>query len=793
MALSITPVAGSRAVEAGIAWPAVFEALFTLIAIAALLPLFGIVAADDVGRGGRFADDPAAVTGLPRPVLPGACRSVGPLADASIRERVCPALAVRSSDAPIEQSAASLVDASARASAAFMGSVRQDQARLAELHSRQRDGASDSPAFRDAISAIDEHARTFAQRYAIDFAGGGPTPLRCASASIAAAFRTTPHDRSDRADAPRAANALLLLGAALDGHPAVGVLARQAALPAANRLAPRTCGTLGLPEALARTSLLMADAHQATTNGAKNEAMRELLRSAGWQWAGAMLLGLAFLTLSRHTRSATPGVALALAVWAVAAWAGRVPWPHAAERAFVPGREGVSLLTPPAPFVGWLLAAAVVVLLAIPALRKPLRLSTQAPSSRVGYPGFVALTGVGWLVLLDLSANASFVNRYLALYHQGHLWLAMLLLSVLVFLRQPLGRLLAWMLSVIDGAANRIGRSTGTLGAATLAIAATAMLVAAFALLANLRQVTSEIGRLWLMLGAAWFFFLRGTPLAERLARSGGSFSSFVRYVLPLAFVVLVLIGAMIMTHDMGPLLIAGYGAGAFLAASVAMWMHQRYGTSYTAHVLAMAVFVGWIVLVTVALFETGSVDATTAGRLENLAAPLASANDQLAIVTWFQQVAPPAGFGLGHVPWCGYAGAVGCAGVPAQVHSDYTFTALVGAFGWTAAWTVTLGCAIWLHRLIRQHGRITPGEPRLVAGSARLVNDEQGFLSWLAVTWVVLALCQLAVTVAGNLAVIPLTGVTFPFVSFGMTSLLVNVALLALCLNVNVPARGRG
>ena len=47
--------------------------------------------------------------------------------------------------------------------------------------------------------------------------------------------------------------------------------------------------------------------------------------------------------------------------------------------------------------------------------------------------------------------------------------------------------------------------------------------------------------------------------------------------------------------------------------------------------------------------------------------------------------------------------------------------------------------------------------------------------------------------TVAGNLAVIPLTGVTFPFVSFGMTSLLVNVALLALCLNVNVPSRGRG
>ena len=46
------------------------------------------------------------------------------------------------------------------------------------------------------------------------------------------------------------------------------------------------------------------------------------------------------------------------------------------------------------------------------------------------------------------------------------------------------------------------------------------------------------------------------------------------------------------------------------------------------------------------------------------------------------------------------------------------------------------------------------------------------------------------AVTVAGNLAVLPLTGVTFPFVSFGMTSLLVNMALLGLAINVNLPSR---
>ena len=246
----------------------------------------------------------------------------------------------------------------------------------------------------------------------------------------------------------------------------------------------------------------------------------------------------------------------------------------------------------------------------------------------------------------------------------------------------------------------------------------------------------------------------------------------------------------MLVTRDMGPLLIAGYAAGAFLAASVAMWWHQRSGSKVGAFALAVVLFAAWIAAVNVALFKLGAVDSVTAARLESLAAPLASANDQLALVSWFQHAAPRDGFGLGAVPWCGYSPVGGCGGVPAQIHSDYTFTAIVGVFGSTAAWAASLGCAVWLHRLIRHHGRVTRGEPRFVRVGGRIAHDGQALLSWIAVAWVVLTLCQLAVTVAGNLAVLPLTGVTFPFVSFGMTSLLVNMAFLALCLNVDLPAR---
>jgi cell division protein FtsW (lipid II flippase) len=243
----------------------------------------------------------------------------------------------------------------------------------------------------------------------------------------------------------------------------------------------------------------------------------------------------------------------------------------------------------------------------------------------------------------------------------------------------------------------------------------------------------------------------------------------------------------MLLLHDMGPLLIASYAAGAFLAASIAMWWHVRTGARYAPAVLAVIAFTGWIAIVALAVFQFGAVHEVTAGRLENLAAPLASGNDQQALVAWFREAAPANGFGLGAVPWCGFTSAT-CAGVPAQIHSDYTFTALVGVFGWSAAWVLTLSTAVWLHRLIRHHGRVTRGEPRFVHRAGRVVADSQALLSWVGVVWVVLTLCQLAVTVAGNVAVLPLTGVTFPFVSFGMTSLVVNSALLALCINVSLP-----
>ena len=760
------------------------EALLLCLVIAALWPAFQRVAQFGDGRDQRFAPRGLVVRGLPEPVLPAACALVADAADVLLKERLCsgPRWPTAQPRAALPEAwPEPLRQAAARAARALVAPVAQAQAEAQALRQRQHEGIGDLRALADAAAAIEADTAPYAARFQLR--AGSALPLQCLV------------DEAEAGPGPAAppaarANALLLQAAALDGRAATAALATQVALPP-TAPAREGCATSSAAR-LAAAATLMADARQSHARARKDEAMRALLPSAGLQWTVAMGLGYLLLCASRVARAVAPGIAAALGSWALAAWAGRVPWPLAGARSFEPARGDLAWTSAPAAFVIALALAAA--LLALTSMARGHAATepdgpSQTLSTRLGYPGLALATGVGWLLLLDLSAHGHLVNRYLALYHQGHLWLGMLLFSVLLFARRPLARALARALSVLGGRTRRLAALL-TPAAATVLVAGAALLaVLAFgALLANLRQLTSELGRVWLIVGAAWFFFLRAGPLARRLAESGPAHVPVLRYLWPLLLVVGVLITAMVLTRDMGPLLIAGYASGGFIGAALAAWTHARGARPAAGFLIALAVFGLWIAAITAALFHVGSLDEVTAARLESLAAPLASTNDQLALVTWFQRASPPQGHGLGAVPWCGHAAAAAqCSGVPAQVHSDYTFTALVGTWGATAAWALALGMAFWLHRLVRHHGRVTGGEPRLVARGGRLVPDGQALLSWIAVGWVVLTLCQLAVTVAGNLAVLPLTGVTFPFVSYGMTSLVVNLAFLALCLNVDV------
>ena len=101
--------------------------------------------------------------------------------------------------------------------------------------------------------------------------------------------------------------------------------------------------------------------------------------------------------------------------------------------------------------------------------------------------------------------------------------------------------------------------------------------------------------------------------------------------------------------------------------------------------------------------------------------------------------------------------------------------------YGKVAALGLVALLAFWLVRLVIHHSRATRGVVTLNSPIA----TQQAWLSWIAVCWVGLTLAQLAITVAGNLGWLPLTGITFPFASFGAWSLLANTFFLALAINL--------
>lgn len=826
----------------GLAWPslsALVELAALLAVIVLLWPGFERIAQFGEGRDHRYAATGVEVSGLPPPVLPRLCESLAAAAEPTLREAACGALAPRwrkllneaqrwlpgrdaaTPQAPnVPSTLPPLLHQALRLSAqAFAAPLLEAQAQRQAWQLRQQQGLGDLRANADAVAAIDADLRPYIDRFQLgeQSAESGPRPLQCAAQATQSTLSSG--NSSERAEA------LLRLAAALDGRPLLLTehpLSRMAQRRTAH--APQQASSTLLEQgagarcadaeaAYVASTALMAEVRQSLLRSQKNEAMRALPAQAGWQWVVAILLAYAALLASRHGLSPLAGTGAVLLLWSVAAWAARVLWPLSGQRSFEPARLGAAWESAwhaaPANFVlvlggmGLLLLAASTLRRA-PAAPRP----RQTMSSRLGFPGLALALGIGWQVGLDLSAHGHAANRYLALYQQGHLWLGLMVFSLLLFLRQPLaqglcGLLLRVGMQPVSQQGSQQGSQKGQGGPAApgsrpwlapllrtvlLVLAALGGLALFAVALTHQRQLTSELGRIWLIVGAAWFFFLRAGPLARRLALGGSPRWSMGAHAWPLLIVVGMLVAAMVLTHDMGPLLIAGYGSGAFIAAAVAMGWHERGAAAGAAFALALLLFALWIGLVSAALFQLGNIDATTAARLESLAAPLASANDQLALVAWFQRAAPLQGFGLGSVPWCGFAPAAQCSGVPAQVHSDYSFTALVGVFGMPAACALSLGCALWLHRLVRHHGRVTQGEPRLVASGGRWRPDGQALLSWLALGWVVLSLCQLAVTVAGNLGVLPLTGVTFPFVSHGMTSLLVNLGFLALCINVDVP-----
>ena len=662
--------------------------------------------------------------------------------------------------------------------------VKARLSRLNELENRAREARAETDV-QGAIESLASETRLYRDAYGIAAAGARSIPLECAWNTLEAKYHGPARAGVSEADRVRA---LLSMAALLDGDSsrlsAAAFPVNDAKVDTWSRAERDAgCAALGLPrQVVVAAAEIVAKARDSEINAAKSVAAQELLVHAHWYFALWAAAGLLLLQIGRqplHPYRLLPCVAL---VWAVLGWITHVHVEWISDRSAQTAwllKWGIRW---PEFFQVVIAAAAILLVLAV-MFRPSMPPERQTPSSRLGYAGFVLFVGLGWWLLLDLSATGHYANRFHALYQQVYVFAAFVLLTMLAPMRLRLAdRLGRWLGLFLLLARSRGAGLRRYLPWATYAAVVGVVLLAAGAFHRNQTQLTSEIFRLWLVFGVSWFFFVRGE---SALALSAGGMKSATQglvFVWPLIFVLCVPLFGLVLTDDFGPLFVMLYAASIFLGAAFAFAFFDRAGyRQWLGGAVGVVVAGAWVYLVTFALYSLPAPLARIAERLATVRSPFTATNDQLAIITWFQESTPSGGYGIGAVPWCGEIVGASCRGVPRQIQSDYVFTALVGVYGRMVAAALVALLAFWLVRVVIHHSRATRGIVALGSAAA----TQQAWLSWVAVCWVGLTLAQLAITVAGNLGWLPLTGITFPFASFGAWSLLANTFFLSLAISL--------
>ena len=385
-------------------------------------------------------------------------------------------------------------------------------------------------------------------------------------------------------------------------------------------------------------------------------------------------------------------------------------------------------------------------------------------SAAVLWPLCLACAGLGWLYLSDFAARGPLSTRYLGARHWDALWLSTVCLCLVCRFADALAQLLAGLAL----AARRLGRRP--VGAVALLMVA-AVVAIALAWVGRrvgsgglgLPHVSGEWARWPLLLAAAWFGYRRldwdlsqasWAAWRSRVARSwpgllGGSLAA--------GLAACVWVGS----QDWGPAMVIALAMvsliGALLILPSALSLRARLAASLWVMVMAFA----WVEVATVYL---PAHNARAAERELMRSAPFDASSDQGAHAQWLIAAAPPSGFGLARVPWCGARAHVGlepCTPVGRGV--GVAFASDLPVVGLRAIWGLP-GAALALAALVGLY---------LAAFKAALARAAAGhppavLAAWVVAVFAITSLVQLALVAAANLGHLPLSGLGLPLLANG-------------------------
>ncbi len=257
---------------------------------------------------------------------------------------------------------------------------------------------------------------------------------------------------------------------------------------------------------------------------------------------------------------------------------------------------------------------------------------------------------------------------------------------------------------------------------------------------------TTELIKLFLLVFLAGYLADESAVLAAPRLSFGGRAYSSIPYLAPLAVLWLVAMTAVALLKDLGTvMLMLSVGvAGLYISTGRARFVIGG------AAMLLFAVLAGYLAF--------GHVRTRIDTWLDPYGQP-AGAGYQTLQSTYAIQAGGVTGQGLG----------LGSPQTIPAAPTDYVYSAIAEELGLAGA----IGLALLYLVLLFAGLRV-----------ALRVGDDYGRM--LAATIVVLIAFQAGVIIAGNVRVIPTTGITLPFVSYGGSSLIVNFALIGLLLGIS-------